>query len=603
MRKPQATLHSSKSAAAAAAQVQLHFQHALALCQSGNIARAQGLCRQILASSPMHVDTLHLLGLLAVQERAFAQAITLLGKVIKLDPNNAPALLNRGSAYKELGRFDAALASYDRAIALDASLPEAHYNRALVLQELGRIQEAVGAYQRAMSLDPGRAEICVGLGNVLSALREFDSARHCFERALLLDGSLSVAAFGRANALYEEEKLFEALEAYDRTLALQPDHAAAFSNRGNVLRELGRLDAALSSYDRAIALRHDLATTHCNRANVLAELDRFEPARQSYADAIALDPNHAEAHCNLALLQLRAGNFTDGWANFEWRHRRGVPGNRRHVERRWSGTESIAGKTILLRCEQGLGDTIQFCRFAQSVASLQAEVLLEVQPPLLALLAQVQGAARVLEKDAEAEFDVECPLMSLPMALGTQLATIPSPGRYLWGKPEKIAVWESRLGTKAKPRIGLCWSGSKNQRADRRSLPLEELLPHLSPRFQFVSLQRDISASESELLTASGNVLHFDAAQLDFSSTAALCECLDLVITVDTNIAHLSGALGKRTWILLGRNPDWRWLTEREDSPWYPTATLFRQRSSENWRDTLPRVFARLASISGAVAD
>jgi len=297
-------------------------------------------------------------------------------------------------------------------------------------------------------------------------------------------------------------------------------------------------------------------------------------------------------------MQLRAGDFTDGWANFEWRHKRSSRSSPeeplRVFERRWSGGESIAGKRILLRCEQGLGDTIQFCRFASLVASLQAEVLLEVQRPLLTLLASVQGVAHVLEKGAEAEFDYQYPLMSLPLALNIKLATIPSASPYLWNDPAKVAAWEDRLGAKAKPRIGLFWSGSGNQRADRRSVPLEELVRRLSTRFQFVSLQRDVSEPEAKLLGARPDVLHFGAELHDFSDTGALCECMDLVITIDTSVAHLSGALGKRTLILLGQNPDWRWLMNREDSPWYPTVSLFRQGASSTWGETLARVFTEL---------
>jgi tetratricopeptide (TPR) repeat protein len=485
------------------------IQRALAFCQLGQFTRAEQMCREIVISRPNNTDALHILGLVALETQNFSRAVELLSRVVRIDPRYATAFVNRGSAFQALGQCEAALESYDQALALE----------------------------------PG----------------------------------LAAAAFGRANALYELGRLDEALVAFDRTISLMPDDAQAHCNRGNALRELHQLDAALASYERAIALRGDLAVAHCNRANILSELNSWERALAGYDWAIALNPDYAEAYFNKAMTQLLIEDFENGWVNYEWRLKlkrapaQNMTEEARFRERRWNGKDSLAGKTILIRSEQGYGDTIQFCRYATVLAGLGAHVILEVQKPLLKLLQPLTGAARVVEAGTPVEFDHQIPMLSLPLAFNTRLDTIPRAGRYLASDPAKVADWESRLGARLRPRVGLVWRG-KLQRGDNRSVPLSELAGVLPARFQYVSLQKELSKFDAGVLQAY-EIMDYSAELHDFSDTAALCDCMDIVISIDTSIAHLSGA----------------------DCAWYPTARLYRQNSANAWGEICGRAFADLA--------
>jgi hypothetical protein len=289
-----------------------------------------------------------------------------------------------------------------------------------------------------------------------------------------------------------------------------------------------------------------------------------------------------------------------GWHDYEWRWK--SPKGPNFTERRsfsqplWIGKDSIAGQTILLYGEQGLGDTLQFCRYATLVSALGATVIVEAQPPLLGLLGSLKGVSRVVAKgDSLPSFDRHCPLLSLPLAFKTTMGSIPGANPYLFSDPNKVASWQARLGEKSRPRIGLAWSGNPRQvNNHNRSLSLSDLIAHLPPRFQYVSLQKEVPEDDRNVLERSPSLLNVADHLQDFSDTAALCECLDVVISVDTSVAHLSAALGRPTWVLLHHNPDWRWLLERDDSPWYPTVTLHRQRRYGNWPDVIERAAAAL---------
>lgn len=366
----------------------------------------------------------------------------------------------------------------------------------------------------------------------------------------------------------------------------------------------GDFVASLAGYDRLIGIEPTLADAYSNRGAALAALNRWEEALTSFDQAIVHRPDHAEAHFGRAILWLLHGDFVRGWAEYEWRwqttHGRSLQQSRGFSQPRWLGAEDIAGKTILVYSERGLGDTLQFCRFAKAVRDLGATVLLQVQAPLLELLSQLDGVSAVLADTATPPpFDLHCPLLSLPLALKLQLATIPS-GRYLAAPPSKVAGWKTRMGGSAKPRIGLVWRGDASNPDDRkRSLSLAELLPHLPPGFQYWSLQKELTESEGTLAAAYAGELKW-GQDMDFVETAALCESLDLVISVDTSIAHLSAALGQKTWILVPHNPDCRWLLDRADSPWYSSVKLYRQAVGHSWSglladvaENLTREFAR----------
>ena len=353
-------------------------------------------------------------------------------------------------------------------------------------------------------------------------------------------------------------------------LALRPDHAEAYYNRGIALQSMLRLPEALESYRRAVALR----------------------------------PDYALAHWNESLCRLLMGDFEGGWREYEWRRevREFAPQYHDFPRPLWLGEQEVAGRTILLHAEQGFGDTLQFCRYASLLAARGARVILEVQPPLKSLLTRLSGPAMVLAQgEPLPEFDLHCPLMSLPLACGTTLDTVPAAERYLTADPERVAACSARLGNTARPRVGLVWSGNPAHGNDyARSIALVDLLGSLDGAgVTFVSLQKDVRSHDRATLAARADILHCGEELRDFDDTAAWIEAMDLVISVDTSVAHLAGALGKPVWVLLPYAPDWRWLLEREDSPWYPTARLFRQPRSGDWDGVLLAVACALTQESG----
>ena len=307
----------------------------------------------------------------------------------------------------------------------------------------------------------------------------------------------------------------------------------------------------------------------------------------SFERAIHRRPDHAAAHWNLADCRLLLGDFERGWQEYEWRWKRDQREikQREFPQPRWSGAEALAGRTILLHSELGLGDTLLFCRYAKEVAARGARVVLEVQPPLVTLLAGLAGVAQIVASgDPLPVFDCHCPLMSLPLAFRTHLGTVPADVPYVRSDPARVAQWRSRLGASAKPRVGLVWSGSVALRNDQRSMALADMLPLVDDRAEWVSLQKELRDADREDLASRAAIRHLGDELRDFSDTAALVDLMDLVVTVDTSVANLAGAMGKKVWILLPYNPhDWRWMLTREDSAWYPTARLFRQPAPGDW--------------------
>jgi tetratricopeptide (TPR) repeat protein len=548
------------------ADISRKMEHASALQRSGETAKAQAALEEVLKAQPKHFDAVFMLGLISAQTRNLPRAAELFGAAADIRPDSAPAHCNRGVALAELRQFDAALASYDRAIAVKTDYAAAHVNRGNVLKELGQLAAALSSFDRAIEIQPEFAEAFVNRGAVLRDL----------------------------------ERLDEALASYDRAIAIRPNSAEAYSNRGIVLKKLGRFDAALTSYDQAIAIRADHAEAYLNRGLLFAELGRVDLALPNYDRAIAIKADFAEAHFNRSQALLLAGDYENGWPGYEWRRREGSGAkggaHRQLPLPQWLGKEPLAGKTILLYSEQGLGDTLQFCRYAKLVADLGARVILEVQRPLVGLLAQLEGVSQtVAAGDTPPEADYCCPLLSLPLAFNTRLDSIPRAPRYLSVSAALVNRWQERLGEKTQPRVGLMWSGNAAYQADRnRSIRLADLIPQLPAEFQYVSLQKEVREIDRPSLQSNRAILNFAEEQQDFSDAAALCECMDLVLSVDTSVAHLSAALGKETWIMLPFSADWRWLLARDDSPWYPSVKLFRQRRVGDWSGVFERVWTDL---------
>jgi tetratricopeptide (TPR) repeat protein len=606
---------------------------AFALHQAGRLAEAENAYNQVLAKHPDHFDSLHLLGIVFHQRGDHARALRHIDLALKINPNHivalnnrgiacrelkrfeealasydralelwpgyADALLGRGHALKQLKRFEEALASYDRALTLRPDLAEAHVNRGDVLHELKRFAEALASYDRALGIRQDITEAHANRGSALHALKRFEEALASYDHALALRPDYAEARYNRGNVLHSLKRFEEALTNYEQALALRPDYVEALANRGVTLHQLKRFEAALESQDRALAVRPDYAEAFVNRGVTLHELKRFEAALASYDRAIALRPDYAQAHFNEAVCRMLIGDFDRGWQKFEWGWETEELKNAKRTfpQPLWLGSDEIAGKTILLHGVHGLGDTIQFCRYAPHVEARGARVVLEVHEPLRALMGTLAGVAQIVSRgEPLPDFDLHCPLLSLPLAFGTRLATIPAQTPYLRASPQAVMDWNARLGPRQRPRIGLAWSGRPEHDNDRnRSMKLSTLLSPLAGcDATYVSLQREVRADDAPVLQGRGDILHFGEELKSYADTAALVANLDLVISVDTSVAHLAGALAKPVWILLPYIPDWRWLLDRDDSPWYPTARLFRQDATRKWDNVMARVHAAL---------
>jgi len=570
------------------------LQRGFAAYQRGDLGEAERLCRGVLSAKADAFDALHLLGIIAARTGRPREAVELLQRAVSANPNDAAAHGHLGNVLRGLGHSEEALASYERALLLDPRYAEAHYSRGNALTDLKRHAEALESYQRALALMPNSPEPHNNRGIALNALGRPAEALQSYERALALKPNYAEAHNNRGIALFELGRYTEALASHERALALRSDYAEAHYNRGVALKALNRTVEALASYEHALVLRPDYPEALNDRGIALFDLTRHADAIESYERALALDPDDAAAHWNLALCRLLLGDFARGWREYEWRLKVGPQGDRARsfVQPLWLGGQPLTGKTILLRGEQGLGDTLQFCRYVKEVAALGANVLLEVQPPLVQLLADLDGLTQVLQEGSPLPaFDYHCPLMSLPLAFKTDLHSIPSGVPYLRSDAARVAAWRERFGARTRPRVGFVWSGSVLHRNDRnRSIALAEMLRMVSERVEWISLQKDVNESDATLLASRADVRHVGGELADFADTAAVVELMDVVVTVDTSVAHLAGAMAKPVWILLPSNPDWRWLLDREDSVWYPTARLFRQRVTGDWASAIRRL-------------
>jgi tetratricopeptide (TPR) repeat protein len=590
------------------------LRQGVALHQQGLFAEAELIYRDVLQQEPTSFEAMHLLGVIALQARKTREAVELIAKAITLNPAVATAHCNLGSALIALQRYPEALARFDKAIALNGDLADAHANRAAALNALKQHEQALASCDRAIALKPDYPEAHNNRAHALNALKRHDEAVASCDKAIALRPNNPEAHNNRGNALNALARHEEAIASYDTAIAYAPKYAEAWNNRGNALLHLGRAEDASASYDQAIAIRPDYAEAYSNRGNALSALQRCEAALASYDRAIALKPDYAEACFNKSILLLLMGRFAEGWRLYEWRKKRAIPvAARDYQQPLWLGETDIAGKTILLYEEQGLGDTIQFCRYAALVAKRGARVVLEVPPQLTRLVADLSGVAQIVETGRPLPaFDLHCPLLSLPLAFKTELATIPAAIPYLKADPDKSRAWKEKLGARTKLRVGLVWSGGirPNQPVSvnkRRNIPLARFAALKHPEFEFYSLQKG-RPGESELAELKRShwngpdIRDFTGALGDFSDTAAFMDNLDLIITVDTAAAHLAGAMGKAVWILNRFDTDWRWLLERTDSPWYPTARLYRQDKAGDWEPVIARVRTDLDGLAAGAA-
>jgi tetratricopeptide (TPR) repeat protein len=554
-----------------AANIAQAIEEAIAHFRQGRLAEADKICTRVLKVHSNHFDALHLAGIIKLQNGKAGAAYALIESALKVNPQAPEALANLGMALAALNRGEEALAAIDRALALLPDSFESLNNRGNVLLKLNRPADALAAFDRVSMLEPRHLGARINRGNALAALERFD----------------------------------EAVAQYDAVLAVHPTHAETHCNRGNALSGRGRYSDAIAAYDRALALRPDYVKALTNRGIALQTIGQHQEALAEFGKVLAIDKDHADAHHNEALTLLTLGDYRRGFAAYEWRWQRtGMPARRRSFGKPlWLGEYPLGRRTILLHAEQGLGDTIQFVRYAPLLAKTGANVVIEVPPELTDLLTRVAGVSGVVASGAPLPaFDVHCPMGSLPHALKTEPATIPADIPYLTASAEGIAKWRERIERLPSPRIAIAWSGRATHANDRnRSVALARLEPLLAlDGASFVSIQRELRDADREVLARAPRLAHVGGDLDDFDDTAAVVSLVDLVISVDTSVVHLAAALGRPTWILLPFWPDWRWMLDRADSPWYPTVRLFRQRALGDWDGVIARVTEEVLKVAAA---
>ncbi len=555
----------------------------------------------LLQAEPNHLDALLLLATLRHEQAAHQEALDLLARALACHPGCYEALLHQGLLQHALQQPEKALASYDQALAIRPDSADALHQRGRALQALDQPVEALASYDRALSLRPRFAEAHNSRGDALRALDRHNEALASYQQALAVRPDYAQARYNRGVALDALNRHADAVAIYGEVVAGPPDSADAHCIRGNSLHALERYEEAVASFDRALAIQPQHVEALNNRGNAQRALGQLEDALASYDRALSFLPGDAEAHWNASLACLALGDYERGWAEYEWRwQNRSLKLPRRAIDRPlWLGQDDIAGKAILVHPEQGIGDTIQMVRYVPLVAARGARVIVACHAALHALFRTVEGvSSAMVTESAPPPFDYHIPIMSLPRAFGTVLATLPSGVPYLHAPEPAAEAWRKRLARYgARPKVGLVWAGNPKHARDRaRSIAVERLAPLVaSSECAFFSLQKGAAAAEVTAFDPSGKRVADHTSELEtFADTAALIAALDLVISVDTAVAHLAGAQGKPVWILLPLAPDWRWMLGREDSPWYPTARLFRQPAAGDWDSVLRRVAREL---------
>jgi tetratricopeptide (TPR) repeat protein len=611
---------------------------------AGRLAEAEAIYRKVLAENPEHPGALHLLGVALSQQGNKRAAIDYISRAISLNPQVADFHSNLGLVHLENGQPDKAMIECQRALSLQPDHVDALHQLGNALKQLGRLEESIEPYQRAIALRPDFAMAMGNLADALWKLGRTAEADALNERVVALTPDNLTALTARGEALVRQKKLREAetvfrtvverwpnewvghnglgvvlyglgktdeaAALYEKAASLAADHPGPWNNLGYARIGQGNLDEGIRCYEKALSIRPDFADAHNNIGNAyLAKLE-LDTAMRCYEKALFFQPDHSDGHWNRALLKLLLGDYDRGWLEYEWRWLK-FPEVRRFFDRPlWDGFDKltaggfdISGKTVLLHAEQGFGDTIQFVRFAQSVAAKGATVNLECQRELAGLLQHIPGVARTITRgDALPPFDFHCPLLSLPRALGLTVENIPSKVPYLQVDQNLAKKWQNRLKQyEGSLKVGIVWAGARTHRRDpERSITLDAFAPLASiDGVQLLSLQKDATSelTSPSIANRKLQIANFTPDLHDFADTAAFILNLDLVIGVDTAVVHLAGALGKKVWTLLAYSPDWRWLLGRDDSPWYPTMRLFRQPKPGDWAGPVAQVAHELPSL------
>ncbi|MDH6258016.1 tetratricopeptide repeat protein [Bradyrhizobium sp. BR13661] len=572
-------------------------QAGFAHLQRARIAEAELCCQQALTLDDQHSDALHLLGVLCFHAQQPDAAVEWIGRAVQQAPK-AEYLLSLAAVLERQGRLEHAQQHYSHALRLKAEDAGLWNHVGNLLWQLGRKDEAAQHLQQALKLDPHYWEAAHNGGMLLLELGRHADAVRCFDVAERLGPNSAALHQMRAVCLSALNRFEEAQADYEKSIALDPSLAETHNNLGLLHWRFGRLEQAFACFDSALALRPDFHAVLNNKAVVLLHLQLIDEAFSTLRRSLAAAPNDAQTLFYLATLQLLTGDLEHGWLAREARWRLPSVGlvDRGFTKPLWRGDQPIEGKTILLHSDEGLGDAIQFARYVPMVAALGAKVILEVEPPIQQLLCGIEGVAECIGRSSAPAFDLHCPLGTLPLAFGTRLETIPFARGYVPPPPAaRVNAWESRLGPRNRFRVGLVWAGNPDHKNDHnRSMALRTLAPLLDCDAQFVSLQKGVRDQDRAFLDERGDIVDLTQHLTDFSETAALMSCLDLVISVDTSVAHLAGALGAPVWTLVPFNPDWRWLLRRDDSPWYHSMRLFRQSARGDWAGVVDEIRVEL---------
>ncbi len=583
------------------------------LARVGRREEARQCLERALAINPRSIDAHHNLALLESVLGRHREALASIERAIELQPQNPALHTQRGVEMLALGQPLEALPSFERALALRPEDAAAHHNLGVVLFGLGRHQDALASLDRALGRAANSAATHLLRGRACLALARPAEALASFERALALAPQHFDVHFQQGLALAQLERYEDAIAAFDRALAIEANSPEAVNNRGAVLVRLFRPTEALVDFERALQLRPDYADALTNAGNTLRGLARYQEALENIDRASSLKPQDPLIRWSKAVLKLGQGEFREGWPLYEARLQiePGARLQRSFDQPRWTGAESIADRTLFVYAEQGLGDTLQFCRYIPLLEKMGAQVVLEVQPVLKPLLGSLDMHGTLMARgEPIPQFDLHTPLASVPLALGTELDTIPGEVPYLRIDSQAVRAWAERLATLPGLRVGLNWHGNpeaeKLATLQARSFPLSAAAPLAGVAgVTLVSLQKGAGAEQRTRVgfevAQLTDPLHMGPEEIA-TETGAILMGLDLLITADTALAHLAGALGVPVWVVLQSAPDWRWLTERSDSPWYPTMRLFRQRALGDWSEVFERVAVELAALRSGSA-
>jgi tetratricopeptide (TPR) repeat protein len=577
----------------------VHNNRGILLASLGRPGEALESYNRAIALKPDYAQAYNNRGAVLSGQNRKTEALADFDRAIALKPDYVKALNNRGAALADLERLDEALRNHERAIALSPREAQSYMQRGGVLIRLGRTAEALESYDRAITLDRGLAEAHDGRGTALVILKRPQEALESCDRALAINPNSANFHNNRGSALAALERVQEALECHDKAILLDPSSPTAISNRAAALSRLDRFEEALEVVDRAIAVQPGIVQAHINRGNFLAALKRYDDALKSFERAVALNPQSAEAHFGRSTMLLLKGHFEEGWTAYEWRKLRVGEAFNPRGRPVWSGKEDIAGKTLFVEAEQGLGDTIMFSRYVPMVADLGAHVVFGARDEQVRLFRSLDCRVELVPAHSPpSQFDYHVALASLPLAFGTKLSNIPANTPYVHAEACDVDKWRKIIGARGL-KIGIAWQGSAYSRD--RSFPLSCLAGIASlGEVRLISLQKGPGLEQlcelSRQMTVETLGPIYEAG--DFAETAAVMEALDLVISCDTAAAHLAGALARPVWVALKDAAEWRWLSEQDDSPWYPGMRLFRQKARGDWDSVFAKMWSEMAKVA-----